>query len=112
MCAAGDAGVERRCGGVGVVQLGMGDELNVPVAEAGEYFVACLSGPLACLSGGAGRWWYFCCSAYGRCYFFSGRLNPDGEDLFEVGDVEGFGDVVVHAGGEATLAVAGDGVGG
>ena len=42
----------------------------------------------------------------------SGRLEPGGEDSFELSEVEGFGEVVVHAGGEAAFAVAEEGIGG
>ena len=41
-----------------------------------------------------------------------GRLEPGGEDPFELSEVEGFGEVVVHAGGEAAFAVAVKSVGG
>ena len=41
-----------------------------------------------------------------------GRLEPGGEDPFELSEVEGFGEVVVHAGGEAAFAVAEESVGG
>src|SRR3546814_873137 len=42
----------------------------------------------------------------------SGAGDPVAEDGFEGGGVDGFGDVVVHAGGEAAVAVLFGGAGG